>query len=120
MAPVRVWLRRTKGWRMPANTVKVTRGKGNAGRWGNPFYVVSEGKAIHTVFFDGLRLDHYDSRSAAIEAAVSRFSDWVIDPFEINIKRDELVAELRGKNLACWCPLDRPCHADVLLDLANR
>lgn len=29
------------------------------------------------------------------------------------------VKELRGKNLACWCRLDRPCHADVLLELAN-
>ena len=28
--------------------------------------------------------------------------------------------ELRGKNLACWCPLDGPCHADVLLEIANR
>jgi len=27
---------------------------------------------------------------------------------------------LRGKDLACWCPLDQPCHADVLLELANR
>lgn len=27
--------------------------------------------------------------------------------------------ELRGKNLACWCPLDQPCHADLLLALAN-
>lgn len=30
------------------------------------------------------------------------------------------LAELRGKNLACWCALDAPCHADVLLELANR
>jgi hypothetical protein len=29
------------------------------------------------------------------------------------------LADLRGKNLACWCPLDQPCHADVLLELAN-
>lgn len=28
--------------------------------------------------------------------------------------------ELAGKNLACWCPLGQPCHADVLLELANR
>ena len=28
-------------------------------------------------------------------------------------------ASLRGRNLACWCPLDQPCHADVLLELAN-
>lgn len=26
---------------------------------------------------------------------------------------------LRGKNLACWCALDQPCHADVLLEVAN-
>jgi hypothetical protein len=30
------------------------------------------------------------------------------------------LAPLRGHDLACWCPLDRPCHADVLLELANR
>lgn len=28
-------------------------------------------------------------------------------------------AELAGKNLACWCPLNQPCHADVLLKIAN-
>ena len=27
---------------------------------------------------------------------------------------------LRGKNLACWCALGTPCHADVLLEIANR
>jgi hypothetical protein len=27
--------------------------------------------------------------------------------------------ELRGHDLACWCKLDEPCHADVLLELAN-
>jgi hypothetical protein len=32
----------------------------------------------------------------------------------------EQMADLRGKNLACWCPLDQPCHADVLLEIANR
>ena len=31
----------------------------------------------------------------------------------------EIRAELRGKDLACWCPLDSPCHADVLLEIAN-
>lgn len=32
---------------------------------------------------------------------------------------EEIRAELAGKNLACWCPLDQPCHADVLLRIAN-
>lgn len=30
-----------------------------------------------------------------------------------------VVQALRGKDLACWCRLDQPCHADVLLELAN-
>ena len=34
-------------------------------------------------------------------------------------KRAEAMTELRGKDLACWCPLDQPCHADVLLEIAN-
>lgn len=33
---------------------------------------------------------------------------------------DDVVRDLAGRDLACWCPLDQPCHADVLLDLANR
>lgn len=32
---------------------------------------------------------------------------------------DDIRRELRGRNLACWCPLDRPCHADALLEIAN-
>jgi len=31
----------------------------------------------------------------------------------------ELRADLEGRDLACWCPVDQPCHADVLLELAN-
>ena len=27
--------------------------------------------------------------------------------------------ELAGKTLACWRPPDLPCHADVLLEVAN-
>jgi len=34
-------------------------------------------------------------------------------------ERGDPARELRGKDLACWCPLDQPCHADVLLELAN-
>ena len=32
---------------------------------------------------------------------------------------EDVRRELSGKNLACWCPLDEPCHADVLLQVAN-
>ncbi len=32
---------------------------------------------------------------------------------------DQLLAPLAGLHLLCWCPLDRECHADILLAYAN-
>ena len=92
-APVRVRLSRAKGWRMPPNAVKVDRST----RWGNPFGVGPGCTRRQAVAAFALHL-------AATEQASLR---------------DEIRSELRGKNLACWCPLDEPCHADVLLRLAN-
>jgi hypothetical protein len=34
-------------------------------------------------------------------------------------RRRDARRDLKGKNLACWCPLDQPCHADILLRIAN-
>ena len=48
-------------------------------------------------------------------APLARVGAWCGEPsFAI------AVADLAGHDLMCWCPLDRPCHADVLLELANR
>ncbi len=97
MNPQRIQLRRTKGWRKPDNTVVVAR----PSKWGNP-YAVGE-------------LIQWPSgawRNRTAEKAVEQYRQYAecwLDP-----------TELRGKNLACWCPLDQPCHADVLLELANR
>lgn len=45
---------------------------------------------------------------------------WVSDPRVVRPPRlAEIRAELAGRDLACWCPLDQPCHGDVLLELAN-
>ena len=44
--------------------------------------------------------------------AVQMFRDFIF-PFDADL------SELRGKDLACWCALDQPCHADVLLEWAN-
>jgi hypothetical protein len=84
--PERIQRKRSKGWRMPENTVSVTR----PGKWGNPFEVGPELSAAEAV-----RL------------------------FEENILPGLPVHELRGKNLACFCPLGSPCHADLLLRSAN-
>jgi hypothetical protein len=101
--PQRIQRKRTKGWRMPPNTVSVTR----PGRWGNPY---------RTSLF----------RDYSPEDVVRDYKRWLAGdpgakawagppPTEEQIRR-----ELRGKNLACYCPVGQACHADVLLEIANK
>ena len=104
--PERVQLRRTKGWRMPPNTVKVDR----TTRWGNPFTV-------------GMRLRTHPELPIAVLFSAQDCVDAYRTFLGHEIGRRfclSVIAELRGRNLACWCPLDQPCHADVLLEIANR
>ncbi len=89
----RVQLRRRKGWRLPANTVVVARPT----RWGNPFRARDP---------------------AGRPAAVARYRAWIGRPAQTRLRRDARSC-LRGRNLACWCPPSGPCHADVLLEIAN-
>lgn len=121
----RIQLSRRKGWRMPPNTVMVSRPT----KWGNPWPVDHEGTAIHCLT---MGLDGGDKKDRAA-SAVDLYRRWLTGG-----KVNELVAaflaippgpppalrhiqrDLRGKNLACWCPLDGPCHADVLIELANQ
>lgn len=92
MNPRRIQRRRTAGWRMPEGTVYV----GRPTRWANPH------RADPTP----------DSRAAA----VAHYRAWLADqPGLIAAARRELV----GRDLACWCPIGQPCHADVLLAIAN-
>lgn len=95
--PIRIQLRRTKGWCMPPNTVKVSR----PSVWGNRYKVGIPGTGIGMV--------------ATAQEAVDGFRRMWSEPHQIAYIREQL----RGKNLACWCPLDQPCHADVLLEIAN-
>jgi hypothetical protein len=100
MKPVRIQRKRTKGWKLPPNTVCVTR----PGKWGNPFKVSD-------------LAGHLDVQS-------SRAKQFVVDQFfgymHTNPEKCEQARrELRGMNLACFCKLGEPCHADVLLDIAN-
>ena len=103
-APRRVRLSRARGWRMPENTVKVDRST----RWGNQIVVGSQ-RGI------GYRLW---SAEDAVEAFRTEMEYQISDKASGEPRLD--LSPLRGKNLACWCKLDAPCHADVLLDLANR
>lgn len=104
--PRRVQLKRTKGWRMPENTVKVDR----TTKWGNPFI---PGKPSAMA---GGRLVEDKRHAYVLYRATAPDNEALVKAAQ---------AELRGKNLACWCPVlpysehDGCCHADVLLQLAN-
>lgn len=132
MIPQRVQLRRTRGWRKPPDTVVVAR----PSKWGNPFRVArgedlipldngeSPGGEWHLMCSDSWTHQDYvveawPTEAEAIAAAVRRFRYWATEApgHYDNILRH--VEVLRGKNLACWCPLDGECHADVLLEIAN-
>lgn len=86
----RVQRQRTKGWRMPPNTVYV----GRPSKWGNAY----QGLVTQVDAVEAFRAEH------------------------VSWNHDHLMrwlAPLRGRNLACWCPLTEPCHADVLLELVG-
>jgi hypothetical protein len=131
--PVRIQRKRTKGWRMPPNTVYV--GRGTA--FGNPVVCTPHGcelkpcncgagcepyrccvKVYREYVTSGIegRDSHTGSLSIALDAMTG---------YQRRSKLIDKLPSLRGKNLACWCPIiDKqnnytPCHADVLLSLAN-
>lgn len=92
--PARVRLRRTKGWRLPAGAIKVDR----TTRWGNPWRV---GVDVAT-------------REQAVNAYRAGLEEGKHVPL------DEVRRHLAGHDLACWCKPGDPCHADVLLEIANQ
>ena len=109
--PNRVQLQRVKGWRMPANTRKVDRPT----VFGNPFDSVkhdtSDAVRSHRLWLTGVLTN---------EHLLAQYPDIVAKHLIARRRRVlESLAQLRGLNLACWCPPARPCHADLLLKLAN-
>jgi len=107
MKPIRIQLRRTKGWRLPANTVVVSRPTA----WGNPFIVGKHGTREQCVELFQRLCDGYLCISLGGDVCHAQKA------FVAYAKTNR--EKLRGKNLACWCPLNKPCHADVLLQIAN-
>lgn len=128
MKPKRIQRKRTKGWRMPPNTVYV----GRPSRWGNTFingcsyYKLGE-LWVRNLFKPGRDDLHVES----VEHSIELFKKYDVPKIDLSL----LYAELNGKDLACWCrlcakhkngkPLDEycpdcdPCHVDVLGKLAN-
>ena len=95
---------------MPLGAIYVGRGS----RWGNPFIVGQHGTRAECVelfrklVVDGLLCISIDRKTAMVQK-------------ELLYQVTYDLEELRGHDLACWCPLDdKPCHADVYLEIANR
>jgi hypothetical protein len=108
-APVRVQLSRAKGWRMPPNTVKVDRST----PYGNPWKIVGPNEYRRLWWVQGPRADVECSSEAEAAALSLRKFRYYAET------HPGLLAALRGKNVGCWCGLDRPCHGDIWLELAN-
>lgn len=106
--PIRVQLSRRKGWRMPENTIRVARPSG----WGNPFVVSPK-------FKPGSRSGSACICVPTVEDAVACYREYMLAQMAEHQCVRDAVNELRGKNLACWCKPGTPCHADVLIEIAN-
>lgn len=113
----RIQRKHTKGWRMPEGAIYV----GRPSKWGNPFYI--GGKAHVYMLGCWFQEDVPDAATAT-----HMFEDWLTqqvnsrregDWYRNNLRVSLSSGELRGKDLACWCRLDQPCHADVLLKFAD-
>lgn len=101
-APIRIQRRRTKGWKMPENAVYV----GRPTRWGNPYEI-------------GTWSNKLGRPVQTIEEAVQLYRDVIWAAPDAPHLTGWVRENLRGKSLACWCAIGHPCHADVLLEIAN-
>jgi hypothetical protein len=115
--PTRIQRKHTKGWRMPDGAVYV----GRPSKYGNPYVLDAWVSSKALPFFEFV----VDTPATAVKL----YARWIaVDPtvplsgFNRHLQPPSLAEirdELAGKDLACWCPLDQPCHADVLLRIAN-
>ena len=138
--PKRIQRRRTKGWKMPEGAVCVTR----PGPWGNPFKIgrwyakgdvfineipprphqgfiygeIQIGNRKHRRVYTCSETEPRSKRFHLIRDAAEAVK-WYRWYLSVISAKNIIQQELRGKELACFCPLDQPCHADVLLEIAN-
>jgi Domain of unknown function (DUF4326) len=96
--PIGVQRKRTKGFKLPPNTVCVNRGT----TWGNPYKVGPERPAENACYLFSTDLLSGHIRDKNNNPLIDR------------------IHELKGKNLACFCPIGSPCHRDILLELASK
>jgi hypothetical protein len=111
------WLRvqrsRAKGWRMPAATIFV----GRPTKWGNPYTLLEWELPLALELYER-SVTGYWSPGGIPDEKIDRAYQ-LHTAFRKRFFSLEETRNLRGWHLACWCKLDQPCHADILLRLAN-
>jgi hypothetical protein len=118
--PVRLQRRRKKGFKLVSPNGLPVLYVGRGSRWGNPYIVGVHGDAKEVVEKYRLLIEHIFDGLTGVNIPVMQYQlDYCVGAGQAPILRTETIFSLRGYNLSCWCPLDKPCHADVLLDAAN-
>jgi hypothetical protein len=120
--PKRIQITRTRPWQTEPKAIRVSR----PSRWSNPFVVAEEkgdngyrysvrGSANHLLGMHRTKAGAHRQAVDLFEMHIGPMGNYEYDADTLAL----LVAELRGRDLACWCPVGYACHADVLLELAN-
>ena len=114
--PKRIQRKRTKGFRLEPNTKCVNRGT----KYGNPYKVVFDKEISLTEWFvtkrNGSVIQSFKTKEDANKYSIELFNTYC----ELTFTTEEIQKDLQNKNLACFCSLDVPCHADYLLEIANQ
>lgn len=125
---LRVQRKRTKGYKMPKGVVYVGRGS----KYGNPFKLQGDMVYVdagHRRKIFSKWVCYYDGGGYTVEDVVKLFKDMLMDAnshkAEPAIRErfkymQEHIHELKGKRVACWCNLEACCHADIIVQTANR
>jgi hypothetical protein len=103
--PKRIRKSRSPRWQLPENAVDVS-----VAPWASPFQQVRRTPEQRVELF---------KRLLSGQLCISLGKECADAQIEYVRNAVANIHELRGKDLACTCPIGAPCHADVLLDLAN-
>ena len=89
----RIQRKRTKGWRTPENAIYV----GRPTKWGNPYKI--------------------DWNHTTLDYLLLKYRWWLEQKLR---EKPHFLDELKGKDICCWCRIDRPCHGDIILEFLNK
>lgn len=138
MIPVRIQRSRQHKQESPNGLPIVYVGRGS--RWGNPFRIVKYDDGKWAIKTDGsekcteilINNCHavYNTKEEATIDAIKCYNYWLLpynkkndnigDFYKSMVVIEDAILTLKGKNLSCWCKKNEKCHADLLLELANK